>query len=41
MLIEAIAPATLALPKPGMAMASHDAKSTSVEAITKIPKTRR
>ena len=41
MLVEAIAPATLAPPNPETAMASHDATSTSVEIITKEPKTQR
>ena len=35
------APVTLVPPKPGMAMASHDAINTSVETTTKIPKTQR
>ena len=41
MLVEAIAPATLAPPKPETAMAGHDATNTSVKATMKIPKTRR
>ena len=39
-LIEAIAPATLAPPKPETATASHDATDTSVEATMKILKIR-
>ena len=40
MIIEAIAPAILALSKPRTAMASHDAIKTSVETIMQEPKTR-